>query len=301
MRFSLKPPDQAVFFFVTLDLSIPQSYYLLMRINEINLIKRVSVMQALADETRIRALMLLTHGELRVDDLMQALELPQSKVSRHLSYLKNAALVTDRRQWNQIFYAIDTHDQVISETVMPFLRSYFKDLRELRADQERLRRLPAFSSDQGVKKDRRVKVLFICEHNSARSQMAEAYLNALAGNAFRAESAGIIPSSIHPLVIALMKEDGLDISRQRSKRVDDLSMDKRSFDIVVTVCDESRLEACPVFKGEKQRLHWDIADPSAVGGSAEQHLSAIRVIRDKIKAQVSSLIQSNTLTQGVHL
>ena len=185
---------------------------------------------------------------------------------------------------------MDTHESAVAEVVMPFVRSLLDGARETEADARRLRALPLFANRLDSPDDRRIKVLFICVHNSARSQMAEAFLNALAGDSFRAESAGIIPSSINPLVIAAMKEAGLDISRQRSKSVGDLGAENRAYDIVVTVCAESRLAACPVMRGEKRRFHWDIEDPSAIVGGVDERMAAIRIIRDRIKMHVERLI-----------
>ena len=233
--------------------------------------------------------MLLTHGELRVDDLVQALGLPQSTVSRHLASLRNSHLVRDRRYLNQVFYAIDAHDQTIAETVLPFLTGLFAAERVPLADLVRLRAqatsLPA--SPEAIH-----RILFICVHNSARSQMAEAFLNAGAKGQFEAESAGVIPASLQSLVIEVMKEIGIDISRQRSKNLADLTGTGRRFDTVITVCDESRLASCPAFPGVKNRIHWDIPDPAAVAGSSEERLTAIRLIRDEIRERVSGLMDT---------
>lgn len=134
------------------------------------------------------------------------------------------------------------------------------------------------------------RVLFICVHNSARSQMAEAFVNSLAEGAFLAESAGFEPGEINPLVIEAMAEDGLDISGNRSKSVFDIFKSGRIFDYVVTVCDDAREGQCPVFPGVARRLHIPFTDPAALAGTHDDKLAEVRTIRDAIKDRVRELI-----------
>jgi arsenate reductase len=128
------------------------------------------------------------------------------------------------------------------------------------------------------------KVLFVCIHNSARSQMAEAFLNDICGDTFEAQSAGIEPGKLNPVVVEAMKEIGVDISGNKTKSVSDFL--GTGFDYVVTVCDETSAERCPVFPGKTQRLHWGFADPSSFQGSAAEKLSRTREVRDTIKAKI---------------
>ena len=134
----------------------------------------------------------------------------------------------------------------------------------------------------------RRSVLFVCIHNSARSQMAEALLNERCPNDFLAESAGIEPGALNPLAVEAMREIGIDISHKATKSVFDLLKAGRSFEYVVTVCDESNAEQCPVFPGVATRLHWNFTDPSALQGSREERLRKTRLIRDQIRAQVDA-------------
>jgi len=129
-------------------------------------------------------------------------------------------------------------------------------------------------------------VLFICVHNSARSQMAEAFLNALCPDDFTAESAGLEPGTLSPLAIAAMREIGLDISSKETTGVFDLFKAGKRFSYVITVCDETSAERCPIFPGQARRLHWSFADPSALLGSWDERLAQARVIRDKIRTKV---------------
>lgn len=138
----------------------------------------------------------------------------------------------------------------------------------------------------------KLKVLFVCIHNSARSQMAEAFLNDMAGERFQAVSAGFEPTAINPLVVRAMAEVGHDLSRKTSRSVFDLFKDGRLFDYVITVCDESSGQACPIFPGVSRRLHWSFADPASLAGSEERKLAGMRAIRDQIKDQVRDWIAS---------
>lgn len=132
----------------------------------------------------------------------------------------------------------------------------------------------------------KLKVLFVCIHNSARSQMAEAFLQTLGGERFEVNSAGMEPTSINPLVVEAMGEIGHDLSGKSTQSVFDLFKNGRLFDYVITVCDESSGQACPIFPGVVKRLHWSFADPAALTGAHERKLAAVRVIRDQIKAQI---------------
>ncbi len=130
------------------------------------------------------------------------------------------------------------------------------------------------------------KVLFVCIHNSARSQMAEAWLNHICGDSFEAQSAGLEPGVLNPLVVEVMKEEGIDISRKKTQAVFDLFKRGEHFSYVITVCDEASAERCPIFPGLTQRLHWSFPDPSKATGSHKEKLNQIRPIRDAIKQKI---------------
>src|SRR5690606_25407028 len=117
------------------------------------------------------------------------------------------------------------------------------------------------------------RVLFVCIHNSARSQMAEAWLNTLYGDRFEAMSAGLEPGTLNPYAVRAMLEAGVDISSAATKSVFDLLQAGRCFDYVVTVCDPEAAERCPVFPGEGSRLHWPFPDPSRAQGSDAEKLA----------------------------
>ncbi len=136
----------------------------------------------------------------------------------------------------------------------------------------------------------KIRVLFLCVHNSARSQMAEAYLNTLGGDMFYAESAGFEPGKLNPLAVQVMKEDGIDISNNSVDDVKDFFKEKRFYGYIITVCDESRGQKCPIFPGVPKRIHWDIEDPSSLEGTYEEKLQKTRQIRDIIKEKVKEFI-----------
>ena len=132
------------------------------------------------------------------------------------------------------------------------------------------------------------KVLFVCIHNSARSQMAEAFLNDLCPDNFNAQSAGIEPGKLNPVVVQAMQEAGVDISRNKTKAVADFIQRGEPFDYVVTVCDETSAERCPVFPAKTKRLHWGFPDPSSFAGTPEEKLARTREVRDTIRARINA-------------
>jgi arsenate reductase (thioredoxin) len=131
----------------------------------------------------------------------------------------------------------------------------------------------------------KTRVLFLCTHNSARSQMAEGLLRDLAGDRFEAFSAGTEATHVRPLAIRTMEEIGVDISRQESKTLDRYL--DQPFDYVITVCDDAN-EACPYFPGAMSRLHWSFEDPSKAEGSEEERLEVFRSVRERIKDRMQA-------------
>ncbi len=137
------------------------------------------------------------------------------------------------------------------------------------------------------------KVLFVCVHNSARSQMAEAFLNKLAGDRFQAESAGLEPGTLNPLVIEAMKEVGIDISKNKTKSVMEFYKQGKLYDYVITVCSGADSERCPIFPGNAVKLHWPFDDPASFKGSWEERLSRTRVVRDAIKQKIEEWVRGD--------
>lgn len=128
-----------------------------------------------------------------------------------------------------------------------------------------------------------IRVLFLCTGNSARSQMAEGLLRALGGADFEAFSAGTDPKGLNPLAVEVMRETGIDISRQESKSLERFL--NQSFDYVITVCDRAR-DNCPTFPGDNERIHWSYDDPAAATGTREQQLAVFRRVRNEISERL---------------
>ena len=131
------------------------------------------------------------------------------------------------------------------------------------------------------------RVLFLCTHNSARSQMAEALLRHLSAGRFGVYSAGIRPTAVHPMAVTVMQEIGIDISGQRSKDVGVYVQDP--FDYLITVCDQAR-EECPIFPAARWQLHWSLPDPSGADGDDLARLAAFRRVRDDLATRIGEFI-----------
>lgn len=137
------------------------------------------------------------------------------------------------------------------------------------------------------------KILFICVHNSARSQMAEAFLNDICGAEFAAQSAGLEPGTLNPLVVEVMGEVGFDLSKNKTQAVFDVFKSGQLFAYVITVCSEAEAGGCPIFPGPTQRLHWPFPDPSKVEGTHEEKLAKVRQVRNAIQARIEQFCAEN--------
>ncbi|MDY0321359.1 MAG: arsenate reductase ArsC [Arcobacteraceae bacterium] len=135
------------------------------------------------------------------------------------------------------------------------------------------------------------KVLFVCIHNSARSQMAEELLRKYGGDEFEVQSAGFEPSELNPLVIEVLKEEGIDISGKGTNSVFNLFKAGKTFNYVITVCDEGNAQKCPVFPGLSYRIHWSFEDPRSFSGSHEEKLAKTKIVKEQIKKEILTLIE----------
>jgi arsenate reductase (thioredoxin) len=138
------------------------------------------------------------------------------------------------------------------------------------------------------------KVLFLCVHNSARSQMAQAFLERYGEGRFEVESAGLEPGRLNPYVVLAMAEVGIDISRNQAKSVFELFKAGKAFQVAVTVCSQEAAEKCPIFPGLSEKLHWPFADPSGFKGSDEEIMEQVRMVRDQIEAAVKDFARGRT-------
>lgn len=138
----------------------------------------------------------------------------------------------------------------------------------------------------------KAKILFVCIHNSARSQMAEAFVNTYHCDKFYAESAGLEPGTLNPLVVKSMLEIGIDISKNPTKDVFTFFKEGRLYDYVVTVCDDASGQRCPVFPGALKTINWSFEDPSALIGTEDDKLIKIAAIRDSIKNKIDEFLKN---------
>lgn len=139
---------------------------------------------------------------------------------------------------------------------------------------------------------KKTKILFLCIHNSARSQMAEAFLKQMAGNRFEVESAGLEAGTLNQLVVQSMKEEGIDISGNQTKSVYDFHNLGKTYDYVIAVCDEANAARCPVFPGFHKKINWSFPDPSSFPGTKEEKLGQIRLVRDQIREAVKEFLKA---------
>jgi ArsR family transcriptional regulator, arsenate/arsenite/antimonite-responsive transcriptional repressor / arsenate reductase (thioredoxin) len=214
-------------------------------------------LKLLAHDLRWKLVMALAHSDHRVHELVRLVEQPMNLVSYHLKQLRDQQLVTERRSsadGRDVYYSLD----------LDALRTrYFATGAALH---------PALTPTDALTDDQTdtptptpMRVLFLCTHNSARSQIAEALLRHFGGNRVVAFSAGSQPAEVHPEAVRAMAALGIDISQQHSKHLSVFA--NQSFDYIITVCDRVR-EVCPLFPDDPERIHWSFADPAAVEDAA---------------------------------
>ncbi len=237
-----------------------------------------SFLGLLAHPQRWRLLEELAQSDRRVHELVEAVQEAPNLVSYHLRKLREHRLVQERRS------SADARDVYYSLDLARLRQLYLETARGLHPG---LAEPVEAKPEKAQAKRRRARVLFLCTHNSARSQMAEGILRELGGDRFDVESAGTQPSRVHPLAIEAMTKRRIDISAQRSKHMDEF-VDQR-FDYVITVCDLAS-EACPVFPGAPERIHWSIPDPSAAEGTEKQRLAAFERVADDLRTRIRYLL-----------
>lgn len=238
-----------------------------------------AVLKLLAHTHRWRLVQALAGSDRRVGELVAVLGEPQNLVSYHLRQLKSVDLVRERRSaadQRDVFYSLNLEGLQRDLAATPEL---LHSGLGAQLDDDRIRQaLPAG-----------LRILVLCTHNSARSQMAEGLLRHLSGGKIEAFSAGTEVTRVHPLAIAAMASAGIDISGQRSKHLDEYSGER--FDYVITVCDNAN-ETCPIFPGAPARIHWSIADPSAASGSEDQRLKAFQVAMIDIRTRLGFFLNA---------
>jgi arsenate reductase len=250
----------------------------------------LTVFGACADGTRLRVLFLLAVRELCVCELVEILQMPQGKVSRHLALLKAAGLVLDRREGLWIYYSLAPARAPLCDYLHPYLRQGLPDVP--RADRARLDQLAACGAicfPRAADGSPTWRLLFLCTGNSCRSQMAEGWARHLKGASWQVMSAGVAPGRLDPRAVRVMAEVGVDISGQEAKHVDTLK--DVAFDYVVTVCGGAA-ERCPLFPGKTRVVHRGFDDPPQLAAGAateDEALAPYRRVRDEIRAFVAAL------------
>lgn len=270
----------------------------------------VDAFKALAEETRLRlARILLEAGEpLYLPELVDIVRRPQYAVSRAMLQLVRAGIVVEKRQGKLRSYrpAVDA----FTDRLLDSLRAVPADDDEWLTDRDRLRwRLdlrengrcvvtyPAgytprdyLTEEELMEGAEKPKVLFICVHNTARSQMAEAYLRHYADDLFEVESGGLEPGVLNPIVVEAMADDGFDISHKVPQSVVDLYRAGRTYAYVITVCNREAEEKCPIFPGPVRRLSWPFPDPAQFTGTHEEKLTKTIEVRNVIKEEVRQFV-----------
>lgn len=155
----------------------------------------------------------------------------------------------------------------------------------------RMKGIGSYSEEETMDKTR---VLFVCVHNSARSRMAEAFLNDLGGGRFLAESAGLDPRDINPLVVEVMQELGYDLAGRKGNSIFEFFKQGRLYDYVIYVCYKETEDRCPVFPGVRRTQNWPFPDPAKLEGSHEEKLAGARKIRDAIRGRIESWIKERS-------
>ena len=145
-----------------------------------------------------------------------------------------------------------------------------------------------------VHSDKKIKVLFVCVHNSARSQMSEEYLRRIGGERFEVESAGLEPTSLNPLVIAAMAEEDFDLSTKKTQAVWNLFREGKFYNYVITVCDRTHEKECPIFPKPFVQLKWSFPDPGSFSGTDNEKMEQTRALRDAIRNRIEQLVKEIT-------
>jgi protein-tyrosine-phosphatase/DNA-binding transcriptional ArsR family regulator len=253
-------------------------------------VEPAALLKLLGNDVRWRLVSALAASDRKVNELVAAVGQPPNLVSYHLAQLRAARLVGERRS------SADARDVY-----------YSLDLERLQAALERCAveihpglwpgpRHAVAPEAAGIER-RPARVLFLCTHNSARSQMAEAILRQQGGDAVAVSSAGSDPTEVHPLALRALAELGIDRAGLHAKSLGALTGER--FDYVVTLCDIVR-EKCPSWPGEPEQLHWSLADPSLVDASEEEALLAFRATAAEISRRARYFLTRAAGAPGMH-
>lgn len=265
-----------------------------------------ALFRAFADPARIRILNLLAHQqEVCNSDVEFVTGYGGSKVSRHFAYLKQAGIVHDRREGLWIHYSLRTSTGAVRAKLDRVLVELPQFYRMLAEDVSKLRQIRSsagaaskpFLPDSIANARRgdtmfatKKRILFLCQNNAARSQMAEAFLRKYGGDQFEVHSAGMMATEIHPFTVQVMKEVGIDIAKQRSKGVNEY-LGKKWFNFVITLCLEAEEECPRLFPGVGRILQWPFEDAAGAHLPDDAKLQKFRSVRDRIEQKVKDWLK----------
>lgn len=236
-------------------------------------------LKLLAHDIRWRILLALAQSDFRVEELVKQIKQPPSLISYHLKRLHLQRLVSQRRSsadGRDIYYSLN-HGQ--------FRQLYFETGQALHPGLSDPVTQPHLQS--ATKAHSAARVLFLCTHNSARSQMAEGLLRTFGGGQVEVFSAGSEPTAIHPIAVKVMARIKIDLSQHRAKHFDEFV--GQNFDYVITVCDRVR-EVCPVFPNDPQQIHWSFPDPAAIEGDPQAQEKGFWETAQQLKARIELLL-----------
>lgn len=233
----------------------------------------------LAHDIRWQILIDLSRSDHRVEELVKQIKQPHNLISYHLKRLRLERIVTERRS------SADSRDVYYSLNLNKFRQLYLQAGESLHPALREPIQQPDVQTKTAV--NPKVRVLFLCTHNSARSQMAEAILRKLGRDNFEVFSAGSEPTSIHPLAAKVMSRVGIDLSTHQSKSLD--AYIGQQFDYIVTVCDRVR-EVCPVFLSDPEQIHWSIPDPAAMEGSRQTQERGFANVANELTTRIQFLL-----------
>lgn len=245
----------------------------------------MNITKAMADASRIRIILALTEGELCVCQISDMLNLAPSTVSKHISILRQAGFVKQRKDGRWIYYKISCNNAK-SKSAIEWIKKSLKNDNQIKTDKKTLKNSLLCDS-------KKIKILFLCTGNSCRSQMAEGWAKSLKGDQFEVYSAGIETHGLNKNAIKVMKEVDIDISKQKSENIEKFK--DIDIDVVITVCNNAH-ETCPIFPRNCKVIHVGFDDPPKMakeiekrGGSLEEQLDCYRSVRDNIKEFIKTL------------
>ncbi len=235
-------------------------------------------LKLVSHDIRWQIIAALTESDRRVQELVEGLQRPQNLISYHLRLLRKGQVITERRS------SADGRDVYYSLDITQLRALYIASGQALHPALTPAESQPA--DEKGNEEKRPFRVLFLCTHNSARSQLAEGILRTSGGSLVEVYSAGSEPGIVHLLAVRAAATMNIDISNQRSKHMDEFV--GQTFEYIITVCDQVR-EICPIFPGDPQQIHWSFPDPAAISGSEDEQFQGFLQTARELSTRINYL------------